>query len=213
MTLRAIPAVLAALAALTGCTLIPDYARGPLPVSTEYPGPPATPPAAVAKSQSGGEPAWDLGWRDFFTDPALQELIAFSLDNNRDLRVALLNVVAAQAQFRLAHANLFPTVDAAASGLFEREPAGVSGSSSPLHVNSYSLSLGATSYELDVFGRLRSLSRQSQEQFFSQAETRESTQISLVAQIASEYLAWLSDRSGCPSRPPWPKAGRSSCGS
>ena len=177
------------LAMVTGCTLIPDYHRGPLPVSQDYPA--IAPARAVA---TVGVPAWDLGWRDFFTDPVLQDLLAFSLDNNRDLRVALLNVAAAQAQFQLAHANLFPTVAAAAVGDFAREPGAAEGEPAPLHLNAYSLSLGATSYELDVFGRLRSLSRQAQEQFFSQAETRESTQISLVAQIVSEYLTWLSDR-------------------
>ena len=192
--MRVPPSIVAVLLFLNGCTLIPDYHRGSLPVSAYYPADPARPPSRPATAPVSGTPAWDLGWRDFFTDPVLQDLLAFSLDNNRDLLVAALNVIAAQSQARLAHANLFPTVDASASGVFEREPPGAAGFSSPVNLNAYSLSLGAASYELDVFGRLRSLSRQAQEQFFSQAESRESTQISLVAQIASEYLSWLSDR-------------------
>ena len=139
-------------------------------------------------------PAADLGWRDFFIDPVMQDLIALALENNRDLRVAAQNVAAAYAQYEVQHAGLFPTVDASAGAEFERLPAGASGTSVPIHLNSYSLGLSATSYELDLFGRIRSLSRQAQEQYFSLADTRQSTQISLVASVASEYLAWLSDQ-------------------
>ena len=116
--MRPLASVLALLLLLNGCTLIPDYHRGPLPVSADYPPDPARPVPATPS----GTPAWDLGWRDFFTDPVLQDLLAFSLDNNRDLLVAALNVIAAQSQARLARANLFPTVDASAAGVFEREP-------------------------------------------------------------------------------------------
>ena len=89
-------------AMLAGCTLIPDYRRGPLPVSQDYPALSPARPVATTGPAAGAGPAWDLGWRDFFTDPVLQDLLAFSLDNNRDLRVALLNVAAAQTQFQLA---------------------------------------------------------------------------------------------------------------
>jgi multidrug efflux system outer membrane protein len=139
-------------------------------------------------------PASDLGWRDFFTDPVMQDLIGLSLANNRDLRVAAFNVAEAEAQYRIQHANLFPTINAVGSADFEREPPGASGVSTPLHVNAYSLGLSAASYELDLFGRLRSLSRQAQEQYLSSADTQLSTQISLEAQVASYYLAWLADR-------------------
>jgi multidrug efflux system outer membrane protein len=124
----------------------------------------------------------------------MADLIAFSLANNRDLRVAIENVEAAQATYRSAHASLFPTIDATASGQFERVPAGASGFSSPEHINAYSLGLAATSYELDVFGKIRSQAAQDHEEFLSSAETRESTHISLVAQMAAEYLTWLADR-------------------
>ncbi len=179
------------LAALTGCSLIPDYMRPGLPVAEQYPsGPAFTGPGAV----SGSVPAADLGWRDFFIDPVMQDLIALALENNRDLRVAAQNVAAAYAQYEVQHAGLFPTIDATGGGEFERLPAGSQGFGTALHVNEYSLGVGAVSYELDLFGKIRSASKQAQEQYFSLAETRQSTQISLVAQVASEYLAWLADR-------------------
>jgi multidrug efflux system outer membrane protein len=176
------------LASLTGCSLIPDYKRPALPVATAYP---AGFAGATAARQDA---AADVGWRDFVADPVMADLIAFSLTNNRDLRVAIENVEAAQATYRSDHANLFPTIDATGSGEFERVPAGGSGFSAPEHINAYSLGLSAASYELDLFGKIRSQAAQAHEQFLSSAETRQSTQISLVAQIAAEYLTWLADR-------------------
>ena len=173
-------------ATLGGCTMIPDYMRPALPTSATYPGGPAGAGAAAA----------DIGWKDFFTDPATQQLIALSLENNRDLRVAVGNVEVAQAQYRIQRANLLPTIDGTAGAEFAREPAGLTGSSVPVHINAYSLGASAMSYELDLFGGIRSTARQYQEEYLSSAETRESTQISLVAQVAAEYLAWLADRQG-----------------
>ena len=179
------------LAALTGCSLIPDYLRPGLPVADRYP---AGPAFTGAGAVSGGVAAGDLGWRDFFIDPVMQDLIALALDNNRDLRVAAQNVSASYAQYEVQHASLFPTVSAVGSADFVREAPGQEGTPTALHLNAYSLGLSAVSYELDLFGRIRSLSRQAQEQYFSLAETQKSTLISLVASVASEYLAWLADR-------------------
>jgi multidrug efflux system outer membrane protein len=175
------------LASLGGCSLIPDYMRPDLPVADQY-------ASGTGAMVTGGTAAADLGWKDFFQDSVMQDLIGLALANNRDLRVAAENVAAAQAQYRVQHAGLFPTIDATAGADFERSAPGQSGSSTPLHINAYSLGLSAASYELDLFGRIRSLSKEAQETYFSQAETRQATQISLVAQVASEYLAWLSDR-------------------
>jgi multidrug efflux system outer membrane protein len=173
---------------LSGCSLIPDYKRPALPVATVYP------PGFPGATAGALKPAADVGWRDFVADPVMADLIAFSLANNRDLRVAIENVEAAEATYRSDRASLFPTIDATASGEFERIPPGGSGLSSPEHINAYALGLSAASYELDVFGKIRSQAAQAHEQFLSDAETRESTHISLVAQIAAEYLTWLADR-------------------
>jgi multidrug efflux system outer membrane protein len=179
------------LVALAGCSLIPHYQRPALPTAAEYP----TGPAFIGNGTASGPlAAGDVGWRDFFLDPVLQDLIALALANNRDLRVAAQNVAAANTQYEVQRAGLFPTINAIGSGDFAREPPGEMGSPVPLHINSYSLGLSAVSYELDLFGKIRSLSKQAQEQYFSLAETRQSTRISLVASVASAYLVWLADR-------------------
>jgi len=110
------------------------------------------------------------------------------------LRVAAENVAAANAQYQVQHAGLFPTIDVAGSADFAREAPGQQGSPTALRLHAYSLGLSAVSYELDLFGKIRSLSKEAQEQYFSLAETRQSTQISLVASVASAHLTWLADR-------------------
>jgi len=176
------------LASFAGCSLIPDYKRPALPVSTAY-------PAGFASAAAAGqEAAADVGWRNFFADPVMNDLIELSLANNRDLRVAIENVEAAEATYRSDHANLFPTIDATGSGQFQRIPPAAAGSPVAEHLNYYSLGLSAASYELDLFGKIRSKAAQAHEQFLSNAETRQSMHISLVAQIAAEYLTWLADR-------------------
>jgi multidrug efflux system outer membrane protein len=189
VTTRPLLAVLLAAGVLSGCTLIPHYTRPALPVAASYPSGPAYGPHAPAPVQS----AANIGWKDFFADPVMQSLIELALQNNRDLSIAADNVLSAQATFRVRRASLFPTIDASASGDFEHLPAAAAGGFVE-NINAYSLSLGAASYELDVFGRLRSLAEQARQQYLSQAETRQSTEIALIAQIASSYLSLLADR-------------------
>jgi len=175
------------LPALGGCSLIPRYERPDASVSAKW-------PAAVDSSQVSGEAADDIGWRDFYKDPITQELITRSLRNNRDLRVAILNVIQAQEQYRVDRSSLFPTVDAQASIDASRTPGDTIGQSGAYKVREYSLGLGTANWEIDLFGRIRSLAEQQRQTFLSQAETRRSTEIALVAQVASSYLTWLADR-------------------
>jgi multidrug efflux system outer membrane protein len=171
--------------AIGGCSLIPRYERPPLPVDARYP--------YAGPERAGTQlPTAELGWRDFFRSAASRELIALALENNRDLRVAILNIESAQANFRIQNASLFPTINAIGSGTFERLPADVS-QGSVYKLREYSLGASAVSYELDLFGKIRSAAKQAEDQALSTAETRQSTQISLVAQVGSEYLAWLAD--------------------
>jgi multidrug efflux system outer membrane protein len=172
-----------ALALLSGCTLIPAYQRPALPVSPQYPG-----------NASTGAVVRDIGWRDFFADPALQGLIALSLANNRDLRVAALNVAQAQAQYRVDRASLFPTIDANADFDAYRTPADLSQTGGPLNYREYSLGVGAVSWEIDLFGKLRSQAKAANETYLSDVDTALSAQISLVAEVSSEYYTWLADR-------------------
>jgi multidrug efflux system outer membrane protein len=176
---------------LSACTLEPNYHRPASPVPTLQSG---APEATVAT---------DIGWREFFPDPQLQQLIALALANNRDLRVAVLNVQTAQARYRIQRSQLFPTIDASAQEQVERLPAGVAGSTSgsttPVSTGGnvlrfYEVGVGFTNYELDLFGRLRSLNHAALQQYFSEDEARRSAQLSLVAEVASGYLALLADR-------------------
>jgi multidrug efflux system outer membrane protein len=189
-------ASVAALSTLAGCTLIPKYERPAAPVSASYPTGrafTADAPGAHGNDVTGGVQAASLGWRDFFTDPVLRDILALALANNRDLRVSALNVQAAQAEYRIQDAQLLPTVNATASADFERlSPAQTGTVASNTHY--YGLGLGVASYEIDLFGRLRSLSREAQEEYLSLVDTKLSAQISLVAQVAATYLAWLADR-------------------
>jgi multidrug efflux system outer membrane protein len=171
------------LALLSSCTLIPAYQRPTLPVSPQYPG-----------NASTGAPPVDIGWRNFFADPALQGLIALSLANNRDLRVSALNVAQAQAQYRVDRASLFPAIDGTASLDTYRTPADLSQSGGALNFREYSLGVGAVSWEIDLFGKLRSQARAAQETYLSDVDTALSAQISLVSEVSSEYYTLLADR-------------------
>jgi outer membrane protein, multidrug efflux system len=191
--------VLAAL--LPACTLEPHYQRPPAPVPALEGGP------------AGGTAAADIGWREFFPDPQLQQLIELALAQNRDLRVAALNVQSAQAQYRIQRAQLFPTVNASAAEQAERIPLGVLEGEIPpgvlgggtggtkaitlpsgITTHTYNVGVGFTNYELDLFGRIRSLSHAALQQYFSSGETRRSVQLTLVAEIAAAYVTVLSDQ-------------------
>ena len=190
--MRPVPLALILLAtSLTSCTLIPHYLRPALPVSAAYPAGPASAPVA---GQPSTLPAAYLGWRDFFTDPVTAQLIALSLANNRDLAVAALNIEVAQAQYGVDRASLLPAIDGTAGLERSATPGEVTGLPGTANIRDYSLGIGTVSWELDLFGKIRSKSRASYEDFLSDEETRESTQISLIAAVDSEYLTWLADR-------------------
>jgi multidrug efflux system outer membrane protein len=174
---------------LGGCSLIPDYQQPEAPVAGQYPQGPAYSPA-----QAPNQAAAEQGWKQFFHDPALQQLIQVSLENNRDLRVAALNIDAFAAQYRIQRADLFPAVSANGTGSRQRIPADASQTGQAGITSSYSATVGISAYELDLFGRVRSLSEQALQQYFSTEEARRSTQLSLVANVANAYLTWQADK-------------------
>ena len=124
----------------------------------------------------------------------MQQLIQVALENNRDLRVAALNIDAYAAQYRIQRADLFPAVSATGSGSRQRVPARASQTGEAAISSSYSATLGISAYELDLFGRVRSLSEQALQSYFATEEARRSTQISLVANVANAYLTWQADK-------------------
>ena len=180
--------VVTALALLGGCSFIPTYERPAAPVAPLYPMADGTATTALAPAS--------LPWQQFFTDPRLQKLIALAIDNNRDLRVAVLNIEQARAQYGITRANQFPSVNGVVSG--SRSPSqsqsGANGGTGGSGITSlYTVGLQVTAYELDFFGRVASLKEQALAQYLATEEGRKTTQITLIAQVANTYLATLAD--------------------
>jgi multidrug efflux system outer membrane protein len=173
---------------LGACTMIPNYQRPPLPVPETYPSP--AEPQSIAP---GATAAADIGWRDFFTDDKLRAVIALALDHNRDLRVAVLDIEQSRAQFNIARAALLPDIEATAGGDSVRTPQSVAAPGLPAVTRDYSVNLGVSAYELDLFGRLRSLTAQARETLLATEEARRNVQISLVAEVANDYLTLATD--------------------
>jgi len=184
-----LPWVLALAASAAGCSFVPDYQRPALPVAASFP---AGEAYRYGEPSPGtqNQPAPDIGWRDFFGDPRLHKLIELALANNRDLRVSALRVQEAAAQYRIVRAGLFPAVDANASRSRTRTPLDLTSSSQAIS-NVYSVGLGAAAWELDFWGRVRSLKSQALAQYLATAQARKAAEISLVSQVADQYLAML----------------------
>jgi multidrug efflux system outer membrane protein len=190
-----------AAAVLAGCTLAPRYERPAAPVAPTFEDGVRTPTGAAAVSpvaapQEAGPTAAaaEIGWRSFFPDSQLQSLIDRSLANNRDLRVAALNVEAARAVYRIQRADLLPAVDVAGQGSSQRIPASLSQTGGTFVARQYSATVGVTAFELDLFGRVRSLQRSALEEYLSLDETRQSAHLSLVSEVANAWLTWVADR-------------------
>lgn len=178
---------------LAACTLEPRYSAPPLPVADAWPIPASTalaPPGAAGPAPA----AADIGWRDFFADANLQALIAEALAGNRDLRIAVLNVERARALYRIQRAEQLPTI--AATGVFSKQnlPSALADGSPPAIYQYYQAGIGIASFEVDLFGRVRSLSHAALEQYLAQQETRRGAQLALIASVADAYLTLASDR-------------------
>ncbi len=181
----------AIIALLGGCTLAPKYTRPASPVPADWPTGAAY---DETKSASSAPAAAELPWREFFTDERLQQIIGIALNNNRDLRLAALNVERARAYYGIQRAELLPTVQAVGSGSRERVPADLSTTGSARTSERYSVNLGITSWEIDFFGRIRSLKDRALEEYLATDEARRSAQILLVSAAAQAYLALAADR-------------------
>lgn len=178
-------------AALAGCSMAPRYERPAAPIDVAYPADAA--PAQPVSGKAGAAVTADIGWRDFFHDSLLQQLIAASLSNNRDLRKAALSVEAARAQYRARRADLLPRLGAAADGTLQRLPADLSPNQGSTVHRSYQVA-GIVSWELDLWGRVRNLSEQALASYLALDETRVATQLSLIAEVANAYLTLRADQ-------------------
>ena len=168
---------LAAALLLAGCSMIPTYQRPAAPVADAFPYP----------SAKEGTPAAQLPWENFFPDARLRSLITTALSNNRDLRVAVLNVAQARAQYDIRNADRFPTLGVSASA--SRSPSATTGD----QVTSYSVNLGISSWEVDFFGRIASLGESALNQYLATEEGRKAAQMTIVASVANTWLNLVAD--------------------
>jgi multidrug efflux system outer membrane protein len=170
-------AALAAALCLGGCSLMPTYERPAAPVAAQWP---TQTPAGT------GSAAADLAWQEFFADATLRQLISTALANNRDLRVAVLNIEQARAQLGIRRADQFPTLNAQVTG--SRTPTSSGGIAS-----AYAAGLAVTAYEIDFFGRVASLKEQALAQYLATQEGSATAQISLISTVAQSWLGLLAD--------------------
>jgi len=173
---------------LSACTMAPTYERPDAPIPSEW----------AQTSADGSEKAKnilaDLGWRSYFRDPALQQLIEVALENNRDLRVAALNVEAFRAQYRISRSDLYPTLGGEGSMTRQRVPEDLSMFGQSITASQYGLTVGISAYELDFFGRIRSLSESALETYLATEEAQRSAQLGLVSDVALAYMTWRTDQ-------------------
>ena len=169
---------LAAALLLVACSQMPTYERPVAPIASQWP--------LASAVTANSKPANALAWQDFFADASLRPLIEIALANNRDLRVAVLNIEQARAQLGIKRADQFPTLNAALTG--SRTPSNTGGITS-----AYSAGLLVTAYEIDFFGRVASLKEQALAQYLATTHGSQSARISLIATVAQTWLSLLAD--------------------
>ncbi|HQQ87268.1 MAG TPA: efflux transporter outer membrane subunit, partial [Smithellaceae bacterium] len=174
-----------------GCTMAPKYTRPDMQIPSEWPTGPAYDETQPAFSVPTTE---ELTWQDFLPDEGMQEVIEAALSNNRDLRLAALNVEKAQALYGIEWTSLLPSVDATGSWHKERIPADLSSTKSAYTTERYDINLGITSWEIDFFGRIRSLKDKALEEYLATDQSLRSTKILLICTVAQAYLTLAADR-------------------
>ena len=159
------------------------------------PVPSAWPDSASSQASLPSVPeATDLKWREYFTDSKLRSVIELALANNRDLRMAALNIERVQALYQIQSAQQNPTIAASLSGEGYRVPSNLSANQSPYTVSQYIARPASVSWELDLFGRVQSLKAAALEQFLATQQARSAAQISLIGAVAGSYLALAGDQ-------------------
>ena len=200
---------LVSLAALSACSLAPKYVEPALPVPPSWP----VGDAYLAQNEATLP---SVSYRDIFRDPRLQQVIEQALVNNRDLRAAAANIAIARAQYRIQRAELLPEIGGSAG--YTRRDNGTRGVSNTGNgtgtgtgtgntgtgnagtittsggaTNTFSASLGITAFEIDLFGRIRSLTTAAQNRYFGSEATARATRLTLVGDIATAWLTYASD--------------------
>jgi multidrug efflux system outer membrane protein len=187
-TRTAVVMAMLALGTLSGCAnLAPDFMRPAAPVAATWP---ETGGAVVGEGKALAE----IGWQDFFTDARLKQLVELSLQNNRDLRVAALNIDKARAQYQIADASRYPAINASGGQTAQQTADDLSQTGKGTISRQYTAGIGFSSFELDFFGRVGNLKDQALEQFLATEEARRSVHISLVAEVANAWLTLAADQ-------------------
>lgn len=174
-----------------GCTMAPKYARPAAPVPAEWPSGTAY---EQSRASANAPTAPDLSWRGFFTDEKLQQVVGTALTNNRDLRLAALNVELARALYGIQRDALFPAVNALAGASKQRASADLTQLGQPRTTEQYSVNLGVLSWEIDFFGRIRSLKDRALQEYLASEQARRGAQTLLVSAVANAYLGLAADR-------------------
>lgn len=185
------PVVLAAILVLTGCTLAPRYTRPPAPVAQEWP---AQPAHEAGRGNAIGSSTRLLPWKEYFGDPKLRQLLTIALTNNRDLRLATLNVARARSLYGIQRAELLPTIDAVALATRQRIPRKFGKDGKSQTSSRYDVSLGVAAWEIDFFGRIRSLKDRALETYLASEQGRRGAEVLLISSVADAYLALAADR-------------------
>ncbi|MEN3112920.1 efflux transporter outer membrane subunit [Uliginosibacterium paludis] len=173
-----------------GTLLTPKYERPEAPI-------PTTLPAQTTDGGSNSAPpsdAIDMGWRHFVRDERARKLVELALANNRDLRIAALNIEKARAAYGISRADMFPSVSATGGANHAKASRDVLGTDGNRISHTYTATLGFSSYELDFFGRLQNQADASREAWLQLVETRDASQVSLIAQVLSGYLTLAADQ-------------------
>uniref|UniRef100_UPI0039F04122 efflux transporter outer membrane subunit n=1 Tax=Bordetella sputigena TaxID=1416810 RepID=UPI0039F04122 len=168
---------------LAGCMAPAPQSRPALPVQAAWP----TDVGDNTSAEGAAAPA-DLPWQSYFSDATLRALIGTALENNRDLRIAVLRVEEARAAYDIRGADLFPTIDVNAQGARSRVPGDLNLTGRPVTAGNYGLSVGVTTWELDLWGRIRSLKGAALQDFLATQATQRAVRVSLIAQVANAYL-------------------------
>ena len=164
--------------ALSACAMIPKYEQPAV----------AVPETFQHDTAPSGIVAASLGWQDYFADPRLHRLIEIALERNTDLRGAALNAEAVRAQYMISRAALLPGINASGTGQRGRVAADLSGTGSSYVSSAYNVGLGVTSYELDLFGKVRSTSQAALQSYFASVASRDATHLSLISSVAKAYF-------------------------
>lgn len=176
---------------LAACTLAPKYIQPKAPVPAQWPNGPAY---KQTMSEENSVQVTELKWQDFFTDKNLCTVIELALANNRDLRLAALNVELSRALYGIQRAALLPSAYATGAASKQRSSGDLSQPNQPRTSEQYTANLGVLSWEVDFFGRIQSLKDRALEEYFATEQAQHSAQLLLITGVANAYLALAADR-------------------